>query len=183
MDNYVYIVAILMGSAMLLSVSFVYLKHHILQLNGVAFSEFAVLLLGMPIWKNTNISFNENGFTAKVEKAVEMASQAEQNTKVAKQEAAKLRSESINAVNATLALKNSFEAYRTQDALRTFGAYAGALDGQFGSKTTDSLIKFQENKGLPKSGVLDAATARELRIKPIKDFLILEQKSLTNGFR
>lgn len=181
MDNYVYIVAISIGSIMLLSVSFVYLKHHILQLNGVVFSAFAIMLLGMPVWKKINFSLNENGFTEKVEKAIEIANQAKQDAKFAKQETAKLRSENSNTKNATLALKNSFEAYKTQYALRTFGFYNGTPDGQFGQKTTNSLMKFQENKGLSKTGILDLDTAKELGIKPLKNFPAFDQKSLTNG--
>ena len=135
----------------------------------------------MPVWKNINFSLNENGFTAKAEKAIEIANQAKQDAKFAKQETAKLRSENSNTTNATLALKNYFETYKTQDALRKLGFYTDAPDGQFGSKTTDSLIKFQENKGLSKTGILDPDTAKELGIKPIKNFPAFDQKSLTNG--
>jgi peptidoglycan hydrolase-like protein with peptidoglycan-binding domain len=49
-----------------------------------------------------------------------------------------------------------------QNALRTTGYYAGAIDGVYGPATADAVKKLQQDHGLPVSGYVDRATAAAL---------------------
>ncbi|NJK28505.1 MAG: peptidoglycan-binding protein [Coleofasciculaceae cyanobacterium SM2_3_26] len=49
-----------------------------------------------------------------------------------------------------------------QQRLQELGYYGGRADGEFGSKTESALVKFQQDRGLPASGVADAATLNSL---------------------
>lgn len=168
MSNPAYVVALVLGAVMLLSVCFVYVKHQILQLGGMSLSAFAVVLVGMSVWKSIDVSMDEKGFKAKLDQAIAVAAEAKQETAQVKQ---------ISQMNteAALALKESIEAIKTQESLRSIGIYKGALDGQFGSATRKSLLEFQEMKNLPRTGTLDPKTIKELGIEPIQKFPNLEK--------
>lgn len=168
MSNPAYIVALVLGSIMLLSVCFVYVKHQVLQFSGMGLSAFAVILIGMSVWKNIDVSVDQNGFTAKLEQAIEIANQV-------KKENEQLKQQNDQTAQAALALKDTLETIRVQEVLRDKGLYRGALVGQLDAATTKSISDFQEQKGIPKTGTLDTKTIRELGIKPIKNFPNLQK--------
>jgi hypothetical protein len=168
MNNPAYIVALVLGSIMLLSVCFVYVRHQVLQFSGMGLAAFAVILVGMSVWKNIDVSVDQNGFTAKLEQAIEIANQA-------KKENAELKQLNEDNTQAALALKETVETIRVQEALREKGLYRGALVGQLDSATRKSISDFQEQKGIPKTGTLDTTTIKELGIKPIKNFPNLQR--------
>jgi hypothetical protein len=168
MENPAYVVALVLGAVMLLSVCFVYVKHQILQLGGISLSGFAVVLVGMSVWRSIDVSVDENGFKAKLEQAIAAANDA-------KAQVAQVKEISSKNSEAALALKEAVEAFKTQDALRDMGLYKGALDGHFGATTKKSILEFQELKNIPKTGILDPKTIEELKIKPIQKFPQLEK--------
>lgn len=172
MSNPAYIVALVLGSIMLLSVCFVYVRHQVLQLSGMGLTAFAVILVGMSVWKNINVSVDETGFTAKLEQAIEIANQA-------KKETAEIKQLNQQTTEAALALKETVETIRIQEALRDKGLYKGALIGQLDSETVKSISAFQEQRGIPKTGTLDTKTIRELGIKPIKNFSNLQKTTIS----
>lgn len=53
-----------------------------------------------------------------------------------------------------------------QQALEQAGHNPGAIDGVFGGKTEYAAIRFQQRKGLPSDGIVDAATAEALGLNP-----------------
>ncbi len=55
-----------------------------------------------------------------------------------------------------------------QCALTAAGAYAGNLDGGFGTSTETALAAFQKNRNLPANGVLDSVTAQALGLQSAK---------------
>jgi murein L,D-transpeptidase YcbB/YkuD len=168
MSNPAYIVALVLGSIMLLSVCFVYVRHQVLKLSGMGLAGFAVILVGMSVWKNIDVSVDENGFTAKLEQAIEIANQA-------KKETAEIKQLNQQTTEATLALKETVDTIRIQEVLRDKGLYKGALIGQLDAETVKSISTFQEQNGIPKTGTLDTKTIRKLGIQPIKNFSNLQK--------
>ena len=49
-----------------------------------------------------------------------------------------------------------------QQKLKNWGYYAGSVDGIYGSKTKQAVIKFQKNNGLVADGIVGAKTAAAL---------------------
>jgi len=64
--NPAFIVALVVGMAMLLSVCFVYVKHRTFGLGGSILSTLAVILIGMSVWKSMNFSVGSDGLKAQV---------------------------------------------------------------------------------------------------------------------
>lgn len=53
-----------------------------------------------------------------------------------------------------------------QDRLHVQGAYAGAVDGNWGQDSQNALQQFQQSHGLQSSGQINAATAQALGLDP-----------------
>jgi peptidoglycan hydrolase-like protein with peptidoglycan-binding domain len=51
--------------------------------------------------------------------------------------------------------------------LRAGISFAGGADGSFGAATTGAIIRFQQMRGLPVNGKVDAGTARALGLEPM----------------
>ncbi len=175
MENPVYIVALVLGAIMLLSVCFVYVKHQVLQLGGICLSGFAVMLVGMSVWKSIDVSVDVNGIKAKLDRAIDIAEKA-------KSQVAQVKEISLNNSKASLALMDTVTIFKAQAALQNTGYYKGGIDGHIGVATQKSILSFQETKKLPKTGVLDLKTISELNIEPIQNFQTL-QKNLTKSSR
>ena len=54
------------------------------------------------------------------------------------------------------------EVTRVQQKLSQYGYYSGSIDGHFGQKTYDAVIRFQKKNGLKADGVVGNATAAAL---------------------
>jgi peptidoglycan hydrolase-like protein with peptidoglycan-binding domain len=52
-----------------------------------------------------------------------------------------------------------------QERLKAEGVYAGPVDGELNAQTEAALRAYQQQQGLPVSGVADEATMRELQIR------------------
>lgn len=160
MQNPAYAVALILGGIMLLSVCYVYVRHQVLQAGGMAMSGFAVLLVGMSVWKSIDISVNEQGFSARLEQAIAAANEA-------RAEAAQAREIGVQSREAAVALGNTLQVMQTQDALRTLGLYRGPLDGELSAATKQSLLQFQQSRNLPGTATLDERTVRALQLAPV----------------
>ena len=167
MENYAYAVALVLGSLMLLSVCFVYIKHQMLPMGGIAMSLFSVILVGMSVWQSIDVSFDQQGFQAKLDQSVDTANEAKEQAEEAEQR-------SLRNAEATLALRDTVEVFKAQDALRTAGLYEGALNGELNAVTKRSIVDFQKANNLPRSGTLDAKTIEKLQIAPVTNFPNLE---------
>ena len=55
-----------------------------------------------------------------------------------------------------------------QEALKHLGLYTGEVDGLYGPKSREALVKFQIMHGLPATGEMSDETYRELLPQPIK---------------
>ena len=51
-----------------------------------------------------------------------------------------------------------------QKKLRSWGYYSGTVDGEFGSKTEEAVMRFQQKNGLTPDGVVGAQTAKAMGI-------------------
>ena len=51
---------------------------------------------------------------------------------------------------------------RVQEKLSRYGYYTGSIDGHFGQKTYDAVVRFQKKNGLKADGVVGNATAAAL---------------------
>lgn len=160
MENPAYIVALVLGGIMLLSVCYVYIRHQVLQVGGMAMSGFAVLLVGMSVWKSIDISVDDKGFSAKLEQAIAAANEAKAEATQAKEIGAQNR-------EAAVALGNTVQVMKTQDTLRSLGLYRGPLDGELSAATKQSLLQFQQSRNLPGTATLDERTVSALRLKPV----------------
>jgi len=56
--------------------------------------------------------------------------------------------------------------YAVQGELFRRGFYRGGIDGQLGPATTDAIVRFQQDEGMPITGRLDGPTLNELRALP-----------------
>jgi hypothetical protein len=56
--------------------------------------------------------------------------------------------------------------YAVQGELFRRGFYRGGIDGQLGPATTEAIVRFQQDEGMPITGRLDSATLNELRALP-----------------
>lgn len=168
MQNPAYVVALVLGGIMLLSVCYVYVRHQVLQAGGLAMSGFAVILVGMSVWKSIDISVTGEGISAKLEQAITAAKEAKAEAGAAK--AASLRSREI-----ALALNDTVQVMKTQDSLRGLGLYRGPLDGELSPATRQSILQFQQTRNIPRTATLDERTASALRIRPIENLALIER--------
>lgn len=160
MQNPAYVVALALGGIMLLSVCYVYIRHQVLQVGGMAMSGFAVILVGMSVWKSIDISVSGEGISAKLDQAIKAADEA-------KAQASQAKEISVQNREAAVALGNTVQVMKTQDSLRSLGLYRGPLDGELSAATKQSLLQFQQSRNLPGTATLDERTVSALRIKPI----------------
>jgi peptidoglycan hydrolase-like protein with peptidoglycan-binding domain len=56
--------------------------------------------------------------------------------------------------------------FAVQGELLRRGFYRGIIDGQLGPATTDAIMRFQQDQGMPITGRLDSDTLNELRALP-----------------
>jgi peptidoglycan hydrolase-like protein with peptidoglycan-binding domain len=56
--------------------------------------------------------------------------------------------------------------FAVQGELLRRGFYRGGIDGQLGPATTDAIVRFQQDQGMPITGRLDNDTLNELRALP-----------------
>ncbi len=64
---------------------------------------------------------------------------------------------------ATLSIGSRGNAVRSlQTALKNLGLYTKAIDGVYGSGTSAAVLAFQQNRGLPATGIADSATQQYL---------------------
>jgi len=111
MDNIVYIVALVLGALMLLSVCYVYVKHQVLQLGGMALAGLAVILVGMSVWQSFSFSITQDGLVAQGEKAIKVAEEA-------KVQAAEAKAQVAEARVAMSTLTKRFDALRLASPVR-----------------------------------------------------------------
>lgn len=156
--NPAFVVAMVLGALMLVSVCFVYVKHQTFGLGGTCLSGFGVILLGMSVWKTVDVSFDEKGVRAKLEQVESVAKRADT---VAEQAHSEVR-RTTQALNG---LQSTVEITILQEKLKAAGLYKSPADGYLGPATKAALMRAQEAKGLPPTGKLDEATKQALDIK------------------
>lgn len=157
-SNPAFLVALILGTAMLASVCFVYVRNQSFGLGGVIMSGLGVVLVGMSVWKSIDISLSDKGVTAKLEQVEAQAKRAEENASKAKAEVAE------TAKNVTR-LEQSFMGVQAQQKLKDLGMYNGPADGLQGPATRAAISRFQQSKNLPETGELDDATTKSLGIR------------------
>lgn len=59
------VIGMIIGSIMLLSVCWVYLRHHSFGFGGTVLTCFGVILIGLSIWKTVDVSVTKEGIKAK----------------------------------------------------------------------------------------------------------------------
>ncbi|MCP3690349.1 MAG: hypothetical protein GY784_18255, partial [Gammaproteobacteria bacterium] len=79
MENPVFLIALIVGSIILLSVCFVYIRHQVLPLGGIALSLIGMILMGLSVWKSVDISIDDSGIHAKLDQIVLVANQAQED--------------------------------------------------------------------------------------------------------
>lgn len=151
MTNPAFVVALVLGAAMLGAVIWVYVTGGAFGLGGSVLTVCGVILVGMSVWRTIDVSVDERGFKAKFEQLEKKVSQVQQR--------------SDSTVKEVTQLRQSFDTRVAQDRLRDLGFYKGLADGSLGPATTLSIQKYQAAKGLPQTGVLDEPTRRSLEIR------------------
>jgi len=75
----------------------------------------------------------------------------------------------------SFAIVEEFKKYSIiQIQLKTFGYDPGSIDGNWGKKSKEALIKFQEDTGLATNGKLDDNTMKELGVQISNDNICIE---------
>lgn len=165
--NLNFIVALFLGSMMLMSVCFVYVRHRALQLGGIVLSGLGVILVGMSVWKTIEVEVGDKGLIARLQHQV-----ADMKAEVAdtKAEVAEVKAIASQSQEAALSLKESINTIALQDALRQQGVYKGPLDGRFDIDIQQSVLEFQKQNSLPLTGTVTPEILEELRLDSIKSF-------------
>lgn len=176
MESYAYIVALIMGTVMLLSVCYVYIQHQVLQFGGIVMSFFAFLLVGMSVWKTINFAIDESGIQASLAQAIERAEAAQADAEtarsaaeLAKQEVVKVQMAATEATKLTTSLQAALDTIKVQDALRVKGYYDGPLDGVLTAKTAASLRQFQSRNNLSTTATINPETLQRLQVAPLTE--------------
>jgi len=191
MDNPVFIVALVIGSLILLSVCFVYIKHQVIKLSGLSFASIGMVLIGMSVWQTIDITIDKNGLSAKLDqvmKEIQVTKQdikttnrkidatkqalniAKNDIRIVDLEAKAAKSLASKTVTASLALKNSVELLKAQQVLKDKNIYTGTLNGELNTGTRNAIKSFQATRGLNRTGTIDTKTLRALNLQPVKNF-------------
>ncbi|MEO8020375.1 peptidoglycan-binding domain-containing protein [Polaromonas sp.] len=156
-NNPAFIVALVLGALMLGCVCYVYVRHQAFGLGGACLSGFAVVLLGMSVWKTVDVAFDEKGVRAKLEQIESVAKRAEST-------ASQAQVETRRTSQAIGKLERTVELALVQEKLKAAGVYSGPSDGYFGPASKAALARLQQQKGVPATGELDDATRRVLNL-------------------
>ncbi len=157
-----FVVGLVVGTAILGSVSFVYVRHQKLGLNGATLSLIGMILIGMSLWKSIDVGANHKGVWARLEQAEKIAVRASKEAEEAKKE-------TISAIKSVTSLKKTLSTVIDQEKLKAGHLYSGASDGVMNPATKKALERFQQSKGLTRSGELDEATRELLGVRSISD--------------
>jgi hypothetical protein len=175
MESYVYIVAIVLGTIMWLSVTFVYIKHQTVPFGALVLSFFSFLLVGMSVYSSVSFSIDADGIKADLAKAVEQAQQAQADAQVARAAAEELTLENKTLSASTTALRESLQTIVVQSDLRDKGLYQGPLDGTLNSATRESLRVYQSRNNLPATSTITPETLQRMQVSPIAEPIIRQR--------
>jgi len=159
MANRVFTVALVLGSIILVTVCWVYIQHQAFGFGGTVLTVSAVVLLGMSVWRNIDVSVSEKGFQAKLE-------QVENKIRAVAEQTAHVEEKASAAYTAVGRLKQSLTARDAQAVLSKQGFQVPA-DGILGPQTVRAIEQFQVAKGLAETAELDEATMKALGVEPI----------------
>src|SRR5215469_11397533 len=87
MENAVFIVGLVLGTLLLTSVCWTYVRAptHAFNLGGVILSTFGFLLVGLSVFQSVDISISSKGVTAKLDQLTKNVAQVQSQTEDAKQ--------------------------------------------------------------------------------------------------
>lgn len=149
----VLVLSLALGSLLLASVCWVYVRHQKLGVGGSALTFFGVVLVGMPVWSSVDFSAGTGGISGRIERIESQVATAQETAETAR--------EKVQDVDETLErIRMSF----AQQRLSERGLYPSAADGHRGPATIAAIRRFQRSSGLPPTGELDDATRRALGV-------------------
>jgi hypothetical protein len=159
MRDVVFYVALVLGSIMILVVCWVFLQHQTLDTGGLTITVCAVILIGMSVWRNIDISVSQKGIQAKLE-------QVEAQVQTVKEQSTNAEKQAEHAHQAVRSLKHSLVVRDAQELLakRGFDIFA---DGLLGPQTSAAIRQFQVAEGLDSTGELDERTVKKLGVHPL----------------
>jgi hypothetical protein len=156
-ENFVFLSALALGVMLLASVCYIYVKNQSFGLGGSCLSGMGVILVGMSVWKNINFSMDATGIKAQLEQVQSVAKSAEHA-------ASKAQAEAQTSSQAVSQLQSRLDVMLVQEKLTEAGMYKGPPDGVLGAMTKSTLMRYQESKGLPPTGLIDEPTKRVMGI-------------------
>jgi hypothetical protein len=157
MANRVFSVALIVGTLMLITVCWVYIQHQTFGLGGIVLVVCAIVLIGMSVWRNIDVSVSAQGFQAKLE-------QVENKVRAVEEQAAHVEEKASAAYTAVRRLKQSLRVRDAQTMLSKQG-FKVVADGIFGPQTVQAVKQFQLANGLAEAGELDEATMKALGVE------------------
>jgi murein L,D-transpeptidase YcbB/YkuD len=167
-QNPAFIVAMVVGTIMLLTVCFVYVRTQAFGLGGGALSCLGVALIGMSVWSSMDFKLTSSGISARLDQVAASVHDASNRATQAQQQATQVATQATH-------LAQRFDVASTQASLKEKGIYTGVADGYFGADTSAALMKFQSHSGLPASGKMDADTLHHLGVRPVSNPALFDQ--------
>lgn len=159
MDNPAFLVGMALGALMLLSVCFVYIRHQKFGIGGSFLCGFGVILVGMSVWQNINVSVDGSGFQAELR-------QLRAEVREAKQTAETTRESTLQVAESVQSLQRNLEIRTVQERLIKAGIYDGVADGVMGPQTKAAIQRFQRDNRIQPTGEINTETLRALEVNP-----------------
>lgn len=100
------ITGIVLGSILLLSVAWVWVRKQVLGFNGFGMSIIGMLLISVTLWQKMNIEVSPDGLKVEVEQLRERVNDAERELKVTKREVSAVETRNRMLSNTVVELTN-----------------------------------------------------------------------------
>lgn len=156
MNFYVLVISLILGSLMLSSVCFVYIRHRIFGIGGSFLTIFGTILIGLSVWKTVDI---------KTEK-ISIKLRATEDKLIKLEENMTTLEDTFGKFYLNIAL---------QSELKEKGFYKGPISGIITVSYKKAIKEYQKKHNLPVTGVVDYPTFERLNIP-------LEQKINIRGW-
>lgn len=159
MESTVFVIGLALGAAMLLSVCFVFIRHQRFGVGGGFLCGFGVILVGMSVWQNIDVTVDATGFQAELQRL-------RSEVREARQTAETTRESTLEVAETVQSLQRNLEVRTVQEQLSKAGIYDGAVDGSLGPATKQALVQFQRQQQIEPTGEVNERTLQALRVTP-----------------
>ena len=125
-------VGLLIGSVLMLSVCFVFIRHRFFGPGGAALSILGAILIGMSVWSNINVSVGaDGGFRAELSQIRDQVAKIDSKNDQLRQTVSTVESQVKETQNVVQSLRNNIAEFQLDEKM--------PADGIFGPRTDIAL--------------------------------------------